>query len=1694
MATKKTKPINWNQLASDLGVVPEWQKQRLDQPVAAPAPAPASEPRPINWDELASDLGVVSEWKWQRPEPTTIVSAPTTPAPQPAPSGPSLFGRRVSLPQLPRIVQAPAQRPAMTWGAQPLGQAPQPVAPAPSYPAISSPLATVRPPSRPMTADYLQRARAALSKRQAPYWEQTLAHKGYPAPAALTPAARTLERYRQLFGKTLPLSILYGPIVGGYQAMPAAQGQEVAPQQPGAERTAYMGIQGALSGASLGALPITEQARNTQEQVAQVGGQFAGAALPWEAAFRLVGAPAAIAAGPAGEALGNAAARLAARLGAREGTRQGTRALTQFLTREAARGAAAGAAATAPTLLTEPAKTPEEAARRVGGAVLSAAAVSAGLPLVGEAVSRFGARPIARMVGDRLRTFIPTGEAVAGSEVDLASAGYRFVKGRGNVPGLWVKQEPTTGLHYGVRVERRVTPGGNVETTYQTFQEAPRGAKAGPKPAEAGPVIDVTAKPAGEPAAPQAAAPAAPAQEPAATPQEPVRTTAAPAEPVATEAPASTSAEVPGPSPNVPATVQEERSGAKVDGMLQVKYPPTKQTQAALKTVPKPVWGSFQRSGITRVEIVAPNELPLSAVADVSPSQGILRINANAGSMTEDIGQTIAHEIGHVVYSRMTPEQRDNIKAAAVLYPDIVKRVAPGYASTGASEEVISELYAEAVLHPKSLPEDLRAALLAEPQGQAPAPAAATEAEITNVPRLPAPHKSWKQVAADYHGQVDPEADLAKLIEKDGDVPLVLKDANGGRHVVMASVWNSQLRHDPLVTGNIREVFLPANGPVEPRIDTHTLPYLPDLAEGLRRGIAAAIEDGNTSAAKLLPALPAPKGEVLKADLPPVALVRYEEGAEQKEAPELVAAAERQNQAIEGGGGFWVGRAFFGQSENREPIWVISSGTYEFAPAADWLEVPTRDKQQHIYILASPKARPTNAPEAEPTQAKEPWQITRAEFQLNENRQKYEVIVSALEANKKLVLGTQYRGTVLTKPEHVRLNKQGEVQVMFGAKWVFLTSPQLNDLAARAGMKIPDFGERVYHRDIVEKALADGKPVPDEVLKDYPDLTEPEEVASLAEPLGPLNEAARGSDVTAETERGTKVQLHYAIAEASDLVASHDTALRRNPDYPAELQPRDRGRIASEEQVSRIASKLNPVRLGESPMVADGAPVVGPDGVVESGNGRVIALQRVYDQEHANAGKYRQWLLDNAEKFGLDKAAIEGTQAPVLVRVRDTEVDRVKFTQEANEQAVASMSATEKAKNDAKKLTGVLMAQFVPNETGEIDTPANRAAFIQNFMEKVVSDAERGELMQDNAKINQAGVIRIRNAIFAKAYGDITIIEKLAESTDNNVRNLTNAMLVAAPRLAAIKEGIAGGRFYDLDLTGDIAAAVNTLSMLREAGQTVDEYFRQPAILKGTLTDLGKDLLDVFEANGRSTKKLSSILLAYADMVEAVGDPRYGSDLLGRTVAPTRAEVLTAALRKVEFGSEGQATLLEGETAGGPETGANPPALGEEQGQGRPEFGDQTQQVAHLVIRKGESGALRSALDAQGKIRVGLDSITIKADARVPADVAQAVKDAARGWEVVRNRDGSVILRRPAGPSQAVVREVEALYEREGVREGADPEKSKHLARRVLEDISSGGDSSGGTSAEGLRPRVRTRGRAASLAKNLGSGVRTLGV
>ncbi len=383
--------------------------------------------------------------------------------------------------------------------------------------------------------------------------------------------------------------------------------------------------------------------------------------------------------------------------------------------------------------------------------------------------------------------------------------------------------------------------------------------------------------------------------------------------------------------------------------------------------------------------------------------------------------------------------------------------------------------------------------------------------------------------------------------------------------------------------------------------------------------------------------------------------------------------------------------------------------------------------------------------------------------------------------------------------------------------------------------------------------------------------------------------AQPGASTSFSTEAGVKLDGQYALMDAADLVTSHDESLRPNSLYPQELQPRDRSRSASELQVSSIVQKLDPARLGLSADAATGAPIVGADGLVESGNARTIALKRVYQANGQKAEDYKAWLRENAGQFGLTPEAVDGLAKPVLVRLRQTPVNRAEFARQANASTVQRMSPSEQAVSDSKRLAS--LEGLNPDDAGDFTTSYD---FIRQFM-GMLPITEQSDMVESDGRLSTFGYRRIQNAVLAKAYGDSPTLRRMTESMDDNLRNITKALVRVAPTIASARERMQAGTLYEADIAPDLLNAVEGLSALKEKGWSVADELGQGDLTGAKYSPEAAQLLTLLSDNIRSPRRIAEFVQRYYEALEAAGDPSQASIFGDDGPAPARADLLNTA-------------------------------------------------------------------------------------------------------------------------------------------------------------------------------------------------------
>lgn len=435
-----------------------------------------------------------------------------------------------------------------------------------------------------------------------------------------------------------------------------------------------------------------------------------------------------------------------------------------------------------------------------------------------------------------------------------------------------------------------------------------------------------------------------------------------------------------------------------------------------------------------------------------------------------------------------------------------------------------------------------------------------------------------------------------------------------------------------------------------------------------------------------------------------------------------------------------------------------------------------------------------------------------------------------------------------------------------------------------------------------KKRRIEGEKDPAPAVAEKPISDEESEAAKDRPPF----EGSAGSTSEVVTPKGAEVETRFRVVDIDDVITSHSFDGKENADYPQDLQGRDRSKMSSVAGIADRAKALDPRQLADTRLAGDGAPVVGPDKLVESGNGRTLSVKLAYDKHPAKGTKYKLWLASNAGKFGLTKKDVTSLKRPILVRERTTKMswdERVQFTEDANTGTQEKLNEAELAQQDARRISKIL-SLFRPAEDGSLDNMDNRE-FVNRFVTDVVAKGEQNEMTDNSGRPTPKATNRIKNAVFALAYKDTDLLNRLAMSTDDNVRNITNGLMRAAPAIVKQENAAAKGEVSDkYNIAEELASAAKQYAVLRGDGVNVDDYLAQAEelALPGVehpakdLSDLDISLLKLLQANRRSAKKIGDAIGAYARHAE--GQRIDQESLFGEEEAPTREELIANLTQK----------------------------------------------------------------------------------------------------------------------------------------------------------------------------------------------------
>ena len=381
---------------------------------------------------------------------------------------------------------------------------------------------------------------------------------------------------------------------------------------------------------------------------------------------------------------------------------------------------------------------------------------------------------------------------------------------------------------------------------------------------------------------------------------------------------------------------------------------------------------------------------------------------------------------------------------------------------------------------------------------------------------------------------------------------------------------------------------------------------------------------------------------------------------------------------------------------------------------------------------------------------------------------------------------------------------------------------------------------------------------------------------------------------------------HYAVVEADDLKEDPNNSRARGE------------RAASDDQIRSIADNLNPdLLIDNSIMANDGPIVIGEDMIVESGNGRMKAIQMAYadqsgegeysgsinNHQYGKASQYRNAIVRRAAEFGISPKQVASMKHPVLVRIRDnSNISRQEFGIKSNTSRQMAMSATEQALVDAEKIKPYL---FKFKAVSDIDADSNRE-FVRDFLGKVCSPGELNDMYTKDRKMLSAnGRQRIMNALFAVAFRNSEVLSSLTEYQIPEVQTILNGIIGSIGDAIKLKGEAQQNKYFDIDFSDDLASAIMTirdiklnadLSNQASNSSLAETYFRQSQFADDGKTPEARLLIGVL-GNLRSKEAITEFMRDCYAEVRAHGDPNQRT-LDGSLPALSNLEVIEGAIRR----------------------------------------------------------------------------------------------------------------------------------------------------------------------------------------------------
>lgn len=323
-----------------------------------------------------------------------------------------------------------------------------------------------------------------------------------------------------------------------------------------------------------------------------------------------------------------------------------------------------------------------------------------------------------------------------------------------------------------------------------------------------------------------------------------------------------------------------------------------------------------------------------------------------------------------------------------------------------------------------------------------------------------------------------------------------------------------------------------------------------------------------------------------------------------------------------------------------------------------------------------------------------------------------------------------------------------------------------------------------------------------------------------------------GSIVTSKGD----VPMHYEVRELDDVTPSHDPTqeFRRRNDYPAEVQARPyHSDYGEQDKVRMNALRLDPrYVINDNPDATTGPPVVTKGGIALGGNSRSMSLGLARDTDRFTG--YREYLKQNAQRFGIDPAQIEGMKHPVLVRVVDKDMSLKEMAEAShlfNEVTTQSIQSEADGVSKAKLLRRETVS-MINNRLDEggfdtlrqfLDSESSKGVVEALIKDGVIEQQKISTLVDEKGYLNSRGKDLVEDVLRGFVLPSYDIIRKSPASVIDKVDR-------SLPLLAQLKA--VGGEW---DLQKVLVDALNLINVARGKDATATVKHIQAYMNQGTL-------------------------------------------------------------------------------------------------------------------------------------------------------------------------------------------------------------------------------------------------------------------